>query len=195
MMLDLKSTSSGILPGMTQIGKEDQQMPFSENSALQTVLNAVLLGGGATLFMDLVAVARHRLFGVKGLEYALVGRWLGHLPQGVLLHRPISRSAPIWAERAIGWGAHYAIGIMFAGLFLAIVPSTWLAAPALWPSLAFGLGTVTVPFFLLQPCLGAGVAASKTPHPWRARYQSAIAHLTFGLGLWGTGWAAVLAAG
>jgi hypothetical protein len=41
----------------------------------------------------------------------------------------------------------------------------------------------------MQPCLGFGIAASKTPKPNIARLRSLIAHFVFGLGLYGSGWA------
>lgn len=49
-------------------------------------LRAVLIGAGATLVMDLWALLLKRLFGLPSLDYALVGRWLGHLPRGRLTH-------------------------------------------------------------------------------------------------------------
>ena len=40
------------------------------------------------------------------------------------------------------------------------------------------------PFFVLQPGMGAGIAASKTPDPTAARLKSVIGHTVFGLGLY-----------
>jgi Protein of unknown function (DUF2938) len=36
----------------------------------------------------------------------------------------------------------------------------------------------------LQPALGAGIAASRTPRPNIARLRSIITHLSFGIGLY-----------
>ncbi|MCR8550086.1 DUF2938 domain-containing protein [Salipiger sp. P9] len=149
--------------------------------------SALLLGTGATLVMDLTALFRRRVLGVSGLDYALLGRWLGHLPRGRLIHRPIAASPKIPGERALGWALHYLTGIVFAALFLWIVAPGWLAAPTPLPALGFGLLTLAAPFLVLQPCLGAGLAARNTPNPWRARRGSAVSHLSFGLGLWLTG--------
>ncbi len=157
------------------------------------LLQAVILGMGATLFMDLVASARRRFFNTPSLDYALVGRWIGYLPRGVFIHRPIVKTAPVTGEKDLGWDTHYLIGIVFAALFLMIETPDWPGRPELLPSLGFGLLTVAAPFFLLQPCLGAGIAARNTPHPWLARLNSATAHLSFGLGLWVTGWVMALA--
>lgn len=43
------------------------------------LIDALLLGAGATAFMDIVALVQNRLFGIPSLNYAMVGRWLGHL--------------------------------------------------------------------------------------------------------------------
>lgn len=154
------------------------------------LIDALLLGVGATAFMDLVALLQKRLLGIPSLNYAMVGRWLGHLPSGRFIHQPIGKSTPIPAESALGWFAHYLIGIAFAMMFLELVGPNWLARPTFMPALGFGVVTVLVPFLVLQPCLGAGIAARKTPQPNIARSRSLLAHSSFGLGLWiaGLGW-------
>lgn len=154
------------------------------------LINALLLGVGATAFMDIVALLQKRLLGIPSLNYAMVGRWLGHLPGGRFIHRPIVNSAQIQAESALGWFAHYLVGIAFAMAFLVLVGPDWLARPTLMPALGFGVVTVLVPFLVLQPCLGAGIAARKTAQPNIARLRSLLAHFSFGLGLWivGLGW-------
>ncbi|MGP9766656.1 DUF2938 family protein [Halomonas sp. AOP13-D3-9] len=39
-------------------------------------------------------------------------------------------------------------------------------------------------FLSCNPCLGAGIAARKTPQPNIARLRSLLTHFSFGLGLW-----------
>ena len=68
----------------------------------------------------------------------------------------------------------------------------WLSAPRLLPALIFGVATVVFPFFVMQPASGAGWAASRTPHPWRARLHSLVLHAVFGLGLCACGPAAMV---
>lgn len=154
------------------------------------LIDALLLGVGATAFMDIVALLQKRLLGIPSLNYAMVGRWLGHLPGGRFIHRPIGNSAKIQAEAPLGWFAHYLIGIAFAMTFLVLVGPDWLARPTLMPALGFGVMTVLAPFLVLQPCLGAGIIARKTPQPNVARLRSLVAHSSFGFGLWiaGLGW-------
>jgi uncharacterized membrane protein len=85
---------------------------------------------------------------------------------------------------------HYLIGTAFALLFVLLVSPSWLARPTLLPALLFGMATVVVPFFTMQPSFGLGVAASKTPSPNRARLKSLMTHTVFGVGLYV--WAFVL---
>ena len=93
-------------------------------------------------------------------------------------------------ERAIGWIAHYSIGIAFAALLLVLSGPQWLARPTPAAALVVGIGTVAAPFLVMQPGMGAGVAASRTPRPAAARLQSLVTHGVFGLGLYASGWIA-----
>jgi hypothetical protein len=144
-----------------------------------------LIGAGATAVMDLWAIARKRLLGVPPPDYGLVGRWLAHMAlSGRLRHDRISASPAVRGERLIGWTAHYLIGIAFAALLPAIWGSTWIRQPTVGPALLVGVGTVAAPFLLMQPGMGAGIAASRTPRPAAARLQSLVTHTIFGLGLY-----------
>ncbi|MFI0471840.1 DUF2938 domain-containing protein [Halomonas sp. HMF6819] len=152
------------------------------------LVDAFILGLGATAFMDILALLQKRLLGIPSLNYALVGRWLGHLPSAILIHRSIAQSPAIEAERALGWLTHYVIGIAFALIFLIIAGTQWLAHPKLVPALVFGAVTVLAPFLILQPGMGAGLAARKTPAPNIARRRSVLAHVSYGVGLWIAAW-------
>jgi hypothetical protein len=158
-----------------------------DGDVMDDLLSAVLTGAGATAIMDAWTIVRRWLLGVPSLDYALVGRWLGHLARGRFRHDRIAGSPPIPHERVIGWSAHYATGIAFAGLLLALAGSEWIRRPSLAPALAVGIGTVLAPFLLLQPGMGAGLAASRTPRPWTARFHSVVTHAIFGLGLYVAG--------
>lgn len=158
------------------------------SEAMDYLLCALLIGAGATAVMDIWAVLRKRLLGIPALDYALVGRWLGYLTRGRFRHDPIAVSPPLRGERLIGWSAHYLTGMAFAGLLLAVWGLDWICHPALGPALTVGLGSVAAPFLLMQPGMGAGIAASRTPRPNAARLQSLVTHGIFGLGLYAAGW-------
>lgn len=83
-------------------------------------LQAVLIGIGATLIMDLWAWLQRRVFGIPSLNYALVARWVLYMPQGKLMH------APIMASEAMPEKSH------LAGF--CIMPSALLS---LWLTLLF----------------------------------------------------------
>ena len=159
-------------------------------AALDYLVSAVLIGTGATVVMDLWSIARKRLLGVPALDYALVGRWLAYLLRRRFRHDPIAASTPVRAERPIGWTAHYLTGIVFAAVLLALWGPAWVREPTLGPALAVGLGSVAAPFFLMQPGMGAGIAASRTARPWLARLHSLVTHGVFGLGLYASALAA-----
>ncbi len=156
---------------------------------------ALITGAGATLATDLWVLARGRLLGVPTPDWGLVGRWFGHMARGRFRHEQIAAAEPVRGERVIGWTAHYLIGIAFAGLLLAICGPAWARQPTLTPALALGLVTVAAPFLLMQPAMGAGIAASRTPRPNSARLQSLVTHVVFGLGLYAAGLALTLLSG
>ncbi|HAE48518.1 MAG: hypothetical protein CMO30_19720 [Tistrella sp.] len=157
-----------------------------ETELATNILGAIIVGIGATAVMDGWAIIQKRLFGAPSLDYRLVGRWIGHFPKGRFRHDGIGKAAPVRGEAVIGWSAHYAVGVAFAALLLIIWPD-WLRHPALLPALVIGIGSVVAPFFIMQPGLGAGFAASRTPKPWVSRFRSLVAHLSFAVGLFVAG--------
>lgn len=153
------------------------------NILFETTLRVVLIGAGATVVMDLWGALLRR-FGVPSLDLGLLGRWVGGLPRGKLAHASIAKAPPVRGERAIGWAAHYGIGVGFAGLLVGVAGLDWARAPSLLPALAVGVVTTLAPLFVLQPALGLGVASSKTPRPLFAATKSVVTHTVFGVGLW-----------
>lgn len=151
---------------------------------LRLVIATVAVGIGATAFMDLWAVLLKHLFNFRPGDYCLVGRWLCHMPQGIFRHENIAASQPRRGECAVGWTAHYLIGVAFAAALVAIESPQWLRQPALLPALLFGVASLVAPFFVLQPGLGLGFAASRTADPSRARLRSLMMHSVFGVGLY-----------
>lgn len=155
--------------------------------AMDYVVYALAIGLGATAVMDIWVIVRTRLLRVPALSYGLVGRWLAHMLRGRFRHDRIAASPPMRGERAIGWTAHYAIGVAFAAALLAIWGTGWVRHPTIGPALIIGLCSVAAPFLLMQPGMGAGIAASRTPNPAAARFHSLVTHGMFGLGLYAAG--------
>lgn len=151
---------------------------------MNPLVSIVVTGIGATALTDLWAIVRARAFGIATPDFGLVGRWIGHMPRGTFAHPSIKAAPPVRGERAIGWIAHYAIGIAFAALLPLAFGTGWLARPTLAPALLIGISTVAAPYFVMQPGMGAGIAASRTPDPASARMHSFLTHLVFGAGLY-----------
>jgi hypothetical protein len=154
---------------------------------MNELIFTIFIGVGATAVTDLWGLARKPLLGIAPPNYALVGRWIAHMTRGRFRHGSIAASAPVRGEHIIGWTAHYLIGIAFAALLIGIWGPAWVRQPTIGPALAVGIGTVAAPFLLMQPGMGAGIAASRTPRPGSARLQSLITHAVFGLGLYAAG--------
>ena len=154
------------------------------------VTAAVKIGIGATIVVDVWTVLLKYVFKIPSLSYCLVGRWFLHMPAGQFAHAGIAAAPQKPLECAVGWIAHYAIGVVFALAFVSLAPDGWLARPTLWPALLFGIVTVLFPFLVMQPAFGLGVAASRAPKPGAARLKSVTTHLVFGFGLFA--WAAAI---
>jgi len=148
------------------------------------ILTSVVIGLGATLVIDLWALFLKRVFDVRSLNYCLLGRWVLHIPEGTIAHPSIAATPSKRHECKVGWVMHYTIGATFASIFVSLASVQWLERPTLLPALAFGIATVLVPFFTMQPAFGLGIASSKVPHPNKARLKSMSTHTVFGLGLW-----------
>ncbi|TIW43062.1 MAG: DUF2938 domain-containing protein [Mesorhizobium sp.] len=154
------------------------------NDQLELVVRAAAIGAGATAVMDLWGLFLKRAFAIPPLDYAWVGRWIGHFPRGRFAHANIAQAPRIPGETPIGWVAHYAIGIVFAALLMGVWGIDWARYPTFLPALLVGMSTVVAPFFVMQPAFGTGIAASKTPKPHTARLRGLMTHLSFGVGLY-----------
>lgn len=142
-----------------------------------------LVGIGATVVMDAWLVLLSRL-GVPTASFAMVGRWLGHMPRGQFVHAAIAKAPSVRYELGLGWLTHYAIGIAYAALLVATQGVAWLEQPTFLPALAVGAATVAAPWFVMQPAMGSGFLASKTPAPVKNCLRNLANHAVFGSGLY-----------
>jgi Protein of unknown function (DUF2938) len=153
---------------------------------IEFLWKSALIGVGATALMDIWALVLRAGFGLALPNWALVGRWHCHLMRGKVFHDDIAKAEAYAHELAVGWIAHYAIGILYAGVLIAIAGPAWLASPTFLPAWIIGLVTVGAGWFLLQPGMGAGWAASKRPNAVQVRALNIVAHTVFALGLYGS---------
>ena len=141
------------------------------------------IGAGATIVMDAWLLLLKRA-GLPATNFAMLGRWLGHLFRGTWIHGGPAKAAPIKGEAALGWTAHYVIGVAFAAVLVLGQGVEWSRSPTFLPALITGIVTVLAPLFILQPVMGAGIASARTPTPLLNNVRSLANHAVFGVGLY-----------
>ena len=102
-------------------------------NAVEIFFKAALIGVGGTIVLDLWALFMARVMGVPATDWAMVGRWFGNMSRGQFVQAAMSKAEPVKGELAIGWIAHYVIGIGY-GLLL---PTFWEKSG--WSDLRFFL--------------------------------------------------------
>ena len=151
-------------------------------STFTAAVSIVAIGCGATLVMDAWLVVLRR-FGMRTASFGLIGRWVAHFFRGRFVHASIAKSDPVRGENAIGWAVHYAIGVFFSGLLIAMTGIGWIESPTAAPALLFGVISVAAPLMVMQPAMGSGFFASNTPTPMANCLRSIVNHGVFGAGL------------
>ena len=147
-------------------------------------LRVFAMGIAATVAIDLWATFANRVLGWPRTNWALVGRWIGHMRDGRFAHSSIGSSPPIVHEPILGWVFHYVVGCVYAALYVMFVGTAQLGQPTLVSAVLFGLVTILSPWLLMQPALGLGICASKAPRANLVRLQNLIIHTIFGLALY-----------
>ncbi len=150
---------------------------------MSNIVAVLCIGIGATLVID-VWTLMLKAMGFPTLNYAMVGRWVGHWREGRFAHAHIAKATPVKGEVALGWITHYITGIVFAAVLVGVYGEAWLHNPTLLPAIIVGVATVVMPWFVMQPAFGAGMAASRTPVPWASRLQSVATHAVLGVGMY-----------
>lgn len=156
---------------------------------MESVIRIISTGILATIAIDAWATFANRVLELPRTNWAMVGRWVGHVPRGRIAHTPIAASAPIKYELLLGWIFHYLIGIVYAATYFSYVHAAQAGVPTLGSAFTFGLITILSPWFIMQPGLGLGICATKAPRPNLVRLQNLVIHSIFGLALY-YGWSA-----
>jgi hypothetical protein len=102
----------------------------------------VVVGLVATGLADLWQQALKHGAGLLTANWRLVGRWVAGMSRGVLVQPGIAAAVAVPGEVAIGWTFHYLGGVVYAGLYLAIVGAWPGASPSLGSALAFAAVTL-----------------------------------------------------
>ena len=154
---------------------------------MELAIQGVLIGVIATIGMDIWAAVVKYGFRLPTANWAMVGRWFGHMPRGVFVHHPISSSSPVPNELIIGWIGHYVTGVIYGLAYLYIVRVLLSSSPSLTSAVLFGLVTLVAPWLMMQPAMGAGIFATRTPSPNVMRLVNLSMHTVFGASLY-AGW-------
>lgn len=149
----------------------------------QLIGYAALVGVGATALMDAWLLLLSRI-GVPTASFAMVGRWIGHFAHGRFAHVAIAKAPPVRNELGLGWLTHYVIGVVYAALLISIQGEAWLEQPTFLPAVVFGVLTVAAPWLVMQPAMGAGFLALKTPTPLKNCLRNLANHAVFGTGMY-----------
>lgn len=154
------------------------------STASSVLIEIMVVGGIATLVWDLWQRLAHAIARLPPANWGLVGRWVAWFPRGVFVHRPITATAPVPGEAAIGWAFHYAVGIAYAALYFEIMWLGLRSGPTLVSALGFAIALLAAPWFVMQPALGLGFMASRAPRPAAIRAINVSVHAAFGVGLY-----------
>lgn len=146
----------------------------------------VLSGIFSTFAIDVWAEFLGRYMKLPVTNWGMVGRWFQHMPQGRFIHSTIKNASPMPYEKAVGWGAHYLIGIIYSVFYFSVVVPI-VGEVSFISGLSFGVVTIFFPWLVLQPGLGLGVFARKAESPNIIRLINLSIHSIFGMCLY-FGW-------
>lgn len=169
------------------IGKlTHMEQTFAGHLASQSLLAGVV----ATLAADGWTLMLKAITGRSPGNWALVGRWLVWTFRGVFVHHPITTTPAVPGESAVGWIFHYAVGIIYAALYLSILGLGFGSGATLVSAMVFALILLAAPWFIMQPALGLGFMAARAPNPAIVRVINVSVHAWFGIGLYVGAWLA-----
>lgn len=145
---------------------------------------SIILGAIATALLDLWNIARHYLFDTPLTKYEFIGRWMLYMLDGQFYHASIKAAQALPYELMAGWIGHYFIGMVFAALLFLLFGLKWLEKPTFKPAITVGMVTVIVPYFIMHPGMGMGIAGYLTPNPLSVITKVIISHVVFGVTLY-----------
>lgn len=151
---------------------------------MEFIFKTIFIGIVATIVIDLWATFSNRVLNFPRTNWAMVGRWLGNIPSGRLIHVSISSAPEVMRENLLGWVFHYFIGVVYAFIYICIIVLLMKSEPTILSAWLFGIVTILSPWLIMQPSLGMGICASKAPNPNMVRLQNFAIHSIFGLTLY-----------
>jgi len=148
------------------------------------IIEIILMGVLATLFMDLLAgflVKRKIIYSF--IDSESIGRWFLYMFRGKFIHKNIHKTPSLKNEKLWCFISHYLIGVVLAGIYLLLELKIPIIRNIVWFALVFGIATVFFPWFWLLPSIGLGFMASKSSSRLLIIKTNLVNHTNFGLGL------------
>ena len=128
------------------------------------VIEVIVIGVVAAAVLDIWQQIYRILFGTPITNWGMIGRWAAYIPKGQLVHENIGKTPAVPHEMALGWVVHYLVGIGYAVVYLFLMDVVIGTPPGFVSAMIFGIVSVSVTWFIIEPMLGAGFMASKTPN-------------------------------
>jgi hypothetical protein len=101
----------------------------------------LLLGVVATAVMDILSTLARKAHVVAPLPPTLLGRWVASMARGHVRHASIEQAVPVGHEFVIALLAHYAVGVVFASLYLFATSRLDMSPGSAGAAITFGLAT------------------------------------------------------
>ncbi|RYZ68074.1 MAG: DUF2938 family protein [Proteobacteria bacterium] len=148
------------------------------------LFQSLVAGVFATFVMDLGATLGAKAGLLVKPNPALLTRWLVRTvtTRKLTAPQPIFAEKPIQNEAQIGVAIHYAIGVLLAAVYFALLLKTGYEG-GFWSAVAYGLSTNVFPWLMMFPSMGLGFFGSKAPPQAKLFRTSLVNHIDYGLGL------------
>src|SRR5262249_50270310 len=156
--------------------KDSGSGAVSMSRAAELLFRAALIGIGGTIVLDLWALFMARAMGLSATNWAMVGRWFGDMSRGRVVQATMTHAEPIKREPAVGWIAHYGIGIGYGLLLPVFWGYDWIDRPTFLPPMILAWVLLVAPYFVMMPGMGLGIAGARTPKPDVTRLRSVMGH-------------------
>jgi hypothetical protein len=144
----------------------------------------LLLGVVATVVMDILGALAQKTHVVAPLPPTLIGRWTAAMARGHVRHASIEQAVPVDHELVIALLAHYAVGVVFASMYLFATSSLDMSPRSAGAAITFGLATCIFPWLLMFPAMGFGLFGVRGPPGTQLFLSSLVSHAAYAAGIW-----------
>jgi hypothetical protein len=149
-----------------------------------SVGRVLLTGVVATAVMDILSTVARKAHLVAPLPPTLLGRWIASNPLGHVRQASIDQAVPVAHELVIALLAHYAVGVVFASLYLFATSRLDISPRSAGVAVTFGLATCVFPWLLMFPAMGFGLFGVRGPPGTQLFLSSLVGHASYGVGIW-----------